>query len=293
MIKKIFIFSIIFLIFIIFFLNNFNLNNKIDKAIVKLDGGSGVIINKKGFILTSLHNIKENNKVIYNNKEYEYRLIKSYVSKDIAILKIYSQLSFNYIKLDKNNLKINKNIYTLSYPYNGILFLSKGNIKALKNIKEGNIIINNVLEIDAKVYPGSSGGALMYKNNLIGIITAIKNNSSFAIPIKDIDIDINKIYLFEAIEIDSKLEKILKIKGIITNLIELNDKKENNILYKNNIINLSNGVLIKINNKRIYNLNDLKSEIKKLSCKNQTRISYFKNKEIKNIDIITKYLKNC
>lgn len=78
---------------------------------------TGFFIDKNWTILTSLHNISNQNInysiITYDNNKYNFSILKKDEINDTAIIKIISSKNYNYLKLNKiNNYKINDKIYS-------------------------------------------------------------------------------------------------------------------------------------------------------------------------------------
>lgn len=158
--------------------------------------GSGVIISEDGYILTNNHVIANANKItVYlNDKEsYEAELIGLDVQLDLALLKIDAE-NLDYMVLgDSDKIVVGELVLVIGNPLGYLTqSLTVGYISGL----EREITLGGekmvLLQTDAAVNPGNSGGALINtKGELIGIINAKSYGSEidgigFAIPINDI-----------------------------------------------------------------------------------------------------------
>ncbi len=158
--------------------------------------GSGVIISKDGYILTNNHVVANANKItVYlNDKEsYEAELIGLDVQLDLALLKIDAD-DLEYMVIgNSDEIVVGELVLVIGNPL-GYLSqsLTVGYISGLEReiTLDGEKMV--LLQTDAAVNPGNSGGALINtKGELIGIINAKSYGSEidgigFAIPINDI-----------------------------------------------------------------------------------------------------------
>lgn len=158
--------------------------------------GSGVIISEDGYIVTNNHVIANAKKItVYlNDKEsYTAQLVGLDVQLDLALLKIDSE-NLKYMVLgNSDEIVVGEMVLVIGNPL-GYLnqSLTVGYISGL----EREITLDNekmvLLQTDAAVNPGNSGGALINtRGELIGIINAKSYGSEidgigFAIPINDI-----------------------------------------------------------------------------------------------------------
>ncbi|VAX38222.1 Outer membrane stress sensor protease DegQ, serine protease [hydrothermal vent metagenome] len=159
--------------------------------------GSGAVINKKGHILTNYH-VVENSKNIevnlFNGKSYPAKIIGAEPASDMAIIKIDAPAEFLYpIQFgDSSSLKVGMRVFAIGNPFGLERTMTTGIISSLNRSLQikNNRSIKSVIQIDAAVNPGNSGGPLIDSHGrVIGINTAIasKNGQSagigFAIPI--------------------------------------------------------------------------------------------------------------
>ena len=174
---------------------------KINPAIVCVDShvsdgiscGTGCIIDKRGYILTSAHVVESGDNVIIttsNGKDYNAKVIRRFgEKKDIAILKINSPTEFKTVKFgDSEKIKVGQKVFAIGNPFGFNGTLTQGIISRIDYTK-------NKIQTDAAINPGSSGGPLLNKNGeIIGINQAIYNPDNnisnigigFAIPINTI-----------------------------------------------------------------------------------------------------------
>ncbi|UPS90617.1 trypsin-like peptidase domain-containing protein [Bizionia sp. M204] len=154
--------------------------------------GSGVIINKNGYIITNNHVIagaKELSITTNDNKIYQATLIGTDPKTDIALLKIDADEDLPYITFgDSDMAKIGEWVLAVGNPFNLTSTVTAGIISAKSRDLSGQNY-QSFIQTDAAVNPGNSGGALVNSNGeLIGINTAISSQTgsyigySFAVP---------------------------------------------------------------------------------------------------------------
>ncbi len=138
--------------------------------------GSGVIVSKKGYILTNNHVIDNAGKItviLDNNEEYPAQIIGGDFYSDIAVIQFKApKKSFKVARLgDSDKLKVGETALALGSPFGLRQSVTKGIISA-KGRK--NSVGVNFIQTDAAINPGNSGGALInLKGEVIGINTAI------------------------------------------------------------------------------------------------------------------------
>ena len=158
--------------------------------------GSGVIISQDGYILTNNHVIKNADKInvrLRDGKEYSATLIGQDSKTDTAVIKINAKGLKYAILGNSSNLNVGDLAVVIGNPLGKLGgTVTSGIISAL----EREITIDgkkmNLIQTDAAVNPGNSGGGLFNDNGeLVGIVTAKSSginveNLGFAIPVNDI-----------------------------------------------------------------------------------------------------------
>ena len=162
--------------------------------------GSGVIINKDGYILTNAHVVKGGKKIkiqLKNKKTFEAQIHKMAADKDLAVLKINAQ-DLPVAKIgNSDNLRVGQTVIAIGDPLGFTGTVTQGMISGLgRNIETKGIKYTNLIQTDAAINPGSSGGALLNsRGELIGINALVYTGPStgydkaqglgFAVPIKN------------------------------------------------------------------------------------------------------------
>ena len=165
-----------------------------DDSRKKVGTGSGVIISPDGYIVTNYHVIENSSEVIVttnDNKEYEAVIIGFDEIYDIAVLKINSEKSLNYIFFgDSDSTLIGEWVLAVGNPYNLNSTVTAGIISSKsRDLNEYDQKNQSFIQTDAAVNFGNSGGALVnIEGELIGINTLIQSMTggyvgySFAVP---------------------------------------------------------------------------------------------------------------
>ncbi|WP_298903971.1 trypsin-like peptidase domain-containing protein [uncultured Psychroserpens sp.] len=154
--------------------------------------GSGVIIDKNGYIITNNHVIAGSSSIsitLNDNRVYEATLIGADEKTDIALLKIEADEDLPAIEFgDSDHAKIGEWVLAVGNPFNLTSTVTAGIISAKSRDLSGRNS-QSFIQTDAAVNPGNSGGALVNSNGrLIGINTAITSKTgsyigySFAVP---------------------------------------------------------------------------------------------------------------
>jgi len=157
--------------------------------------GTGVVLNKQGYIVTCNHAIAGCNKVKIGQgqKTYEAKIVGTDPYNDIALIKTEANMDFQPIELgDSSKLNTGQFVLALANPFNrqqptattGIITNPDGTLRGLRGTA-----MENVIATDAKLNPGFSGGPLVdAQGKLIGINTAYVWSRGIAIPVNKVKI---------------------------------------------------------------------------------------------------------
>lgn len=155
--------------------------------------GSGVIISKDGYIVTNNHVITGGDTItvfLHDGRDYQAEVIGSDEKSDLAVLKIDAEGLTNAKIGESSTLRVGDYAIAVGNPLGELQgTVSMGIISALDRLVnvDGNDLV--LLQTDAAVNPGNSGGGLFDSNgDLIGVVTAKEaaenvEGLGFAIPI--------------------------------------------------------------------------------------------------------------
>ena len=165
---------------------------------VESGAGSGVIISSDGYILTCAHVVDgaSNITVTINDKDYTATLVGEDTTSDIAVIKIDADGLTPATVGDSDSLKVGQSVMAVGNPLGELGgTVTGGMISALNRSVtiQGSSSVNtmSLIQMDASVSPGNSGGGLFNMNGeLVGIVNAKSSSSDaeglgFAIPIND------------------------------------------------------------------------------------------------------------
>ena len=146
--------------------------------------GSGVIISEDGYIVTNEHVVAGADEgtvdiKLYNGESYKAEIIGYDTRTDLALLKIdENNLPYSSFA-DSSQLIMGEDVIAIGNPLGLGVSCSNGIVSALeKEIYINNVYIN-VIQTNAAVNEGNSGGGLFDLNgNIIGIVNAKKSSSA-------------------------------------------------------------------------------------------------------------------
>lgn len=162
--------------------------------------GSGVLISKKGHIVTNFHVISEATEIgvlLSDKREYEARVIGTDPSTDLAVLQIDYDEDLPVVTLgNSDESEVGDWVVAIGNPFRltstvtaGIISAIGRRVDIIEGMEDG-YSIEDFIQTDAAINPGNSGGALVNLNGqLIGINTAIATERGtyegygFAVPV--------------------------------------------------------------------------------------------------------------
>jgi S1-C subfamily serine protease len=163
--------------------------------------GSGFVWDDAGHIVTNFHvvqNASGANVILWDHKQYRADLVGVAPNYDLAVLKINAPASaLRPIPIgESSNLEVGQKVFAIGNPFGLDQSLTTGVLSALGrtiNAVTGRPI-EDVIQTDAAVNPGNSGGPLLDSSGrLIGVNTAIYSPSGasagigFAVPVDTVN----------------------------------------------------------------------------------------------------------
>ena len=165
---------------------------------VESGAGSGVIISSDGYILTCAHVVSgaSNITVSIGDKDYPATLVGEDTTSDIAVVKVDATGLTPATVGDSDNLKVGESVMAVGNPLGELGgTVTSGIVSALNRSvsiqSTSSVNTMSLIQMDASVSPGNSGGGLFNMNGeLVGIVNAKSSSSDaeglgFAIPVND------------------------------------------------------------------------------------------------------------
>jgi S1-C subfamily serine protease len=168
-----------------------NLSKSVVSVNARMSRGTGVVLDKQGYIVTCNHVLAgcSSVRIGQGEKTFEARVVGTDPYNDIALLK--TDAIFEPIALgDSDDVKTGEFILALANPFNrkqptattGIVTNPDSSIRGFRGTA-----MENVIATDAKLNPGFSGGPLVdAEGRLIGINTAYVWQRGIAIPVNKV-----------------------------------------------------------------------------------------------------------
>ena len=162
--------------------------------------GSGVVVDDSGSILTSLHVVANATSIqltFADGTKSPARVMVQQPENDIAVLRAIrppAQL-FPAVLGNPNSMRVGDEVYAVGNPFGLYSSMSSGVISGFNRSfrpENSDQRLQSLIQFDAAVNPGNSGGPLLNRNGqVIGIVTALLNPTEqevfvgigFAVPI--------------------------------------------------------------------------------------------------------------
>ena len=153
--------------------------------------GTAFFIAKGGYLLTNFHVIEDCNsnvKIRYKREIINADIIANDKNLDVSLLKAKNLRKNSYIKISNKDPEKLQRVIAVGYPFGNFvsddLKFTSGIISALKGPEDS----SNMIQIDAALNPGNSGGPIVDENNgdLVGVANmkldaSISEGTNFAI----------------------------------------------------------------------------------------------------------------
>ena len=153
--------------------------------------GSGVIVDKRGYILTNNHVIEQADQIevrLSDKRKFQATVMGRDPKTDLAVIKIDAGGNLPVATLgNSNKIRIGEWAMAIGNPFGLDQTVTVGVISALGRSDVGITTYEDFIQTDAAINPGNSGGPLVSLNGeVVGINTAIVASGrgiGFAIPI--------------------------------------------------------------------------------------------------------------
>ena len=271
---------------------------------IQSGAGSGVIVAKEGYIVTNYHVIEGASKItvtLRDKTEYtDVKVVGTYAAGDIALLKINPKGTLKPATMgNSEKIAVGDYAVVIGNPLGQLGgSVTDGIISALDREVTIDNETYNLLQTNAEISPGNSGGGLFNGNGeLIGIVNAKSSGNSaegigFAIPVNDV------------MEIISDLKQYGYVKGQVELGMSLTDISSTAQLwmygtnqtgvYVTSVNSGSNAakagfkvgdIITGINNTEIKTTANLKAALKKLKVGDKVKFTVYRSGQKGSIEL--------
>jgi len=152
--------------------------------------GSGVIVDRRGYVLTNFHVIKGADAVLVrlsSKREYRGRIVGTDTKTDLAVVRFEPESDVTVASMGNSDaLRVGEWAVAIGNPFGLDQTVTVGVVSATGRADVGIASYENFIQTDASINPGNSGGPLVnLHGEVIGINTAIVATGQgigFAIP---------------------------------------------------------------------------------------------------------------
>jgi len=148
--------------------------------------GSGVIIDRRGYIITNNHVVEgaQNMQVIlYGGESLPAQLVGTDPPDDLAVVKITPPANVNITIAtlgDSSKLRVGQDVLAIGNPLGITQTVTNGIVSAINRVVG---TLPDAIQTDAPINPGNSGGALVdLRGQLIGVPTSTAIDPQFKTP---------------------------------------------------------------------------------------------------------------
>jgi len=140
--------------------------------------GSAIVLASDGILLTSSHVVAsadDGRAIFANGREAAFRVIGRDPLSDLAVLRV-DATGLEQVELgDADSLRVGQLVVAVGNPNGFAGSVTAGVVSALgRSLPSGGRVVENVIQTDAALNPGNSGGALVdARGSLVGVNTAL------------------------------------------------------------------------------------------------------------------------
>jgi serine protease Do len=161
---------------------------------VPAGAGSGVVLTPDGFLLTSAHVVagrgRQGRAAFVDGREFEFSIVGSDPFSDLAVVRTEARDLEPATLGEAERLRVGQLVVAIGNPHGFAGSVTAGVVSALARslparAGRGVRIIDNVIQTDAALNPGNSGGALVNgRGEVVGVNTAVAGvGLGLAVPI--------------------------------------------------------------------------------------------------------------
>jgi S1-C subfamily serine protease len=158
--------------------------------------GSAVVLSSDGYLLTSAHVVaraSQGRAGFADGREMDFEVVGRDALSDLAVVRV-STGSWPQVDLgDADHLRVGQLVVAVGNPHGLAGSVTAGVVSALgRSLPAGGRLVENVIQTDAALNPGNSGGALVDSHaRLVGVNTAVAGMGlGLAVPVNATTLEI-------------------------------------------------------------------------------------------------------
>ena len=192
--------------------------------IVYTTGGTGFMVDAKGYLVTNAHVVRNAKTVVVQNKKgdnFNARVVFTDFAKDLVILKIeddsFKNLTSIPYGISKSSSDLAESIYTLGYPRNDEIVYNQGYLSA-RTGRNGDSLS---CQITIAANPGNSGGPVLNHNGeVIGVL------STRQVSAEGVVFAIQSKYIYTVLNDLKKFDTSMKVKAPVASSLKGLDRAQ-------------------------------------------------------------------
>ena len=265
--------------------------------------GSGFVITPDGYIVTNshvIHGAKEINVALQDGRKFDAKLVGEDPATDLAVIQIASERLPLARFGPSKGLRVGQLAIAIGNPYGFEYTVTAGVVSALgRSLRsQSGRLIDNVIQTDAALNPGNSGGPLVNsKGEVIGVNTAIilpAQGICFAIASDTASYIVSKLitqgrirrgYIGIAgqqVNLPVRTRNLLNLNiasGILVRSIEADGPAKNSQVHEGDVIVSFNGL-------SVANIDDLHRLLTEVTIGQEAVIKLIRNNRLINVKIV-------
>lgn len=292
--------------------NTVDLANSVASAVVGISAdslkgasvGSGVCVAANGVIITNSHVVNSSDNIevyLADGSTSNAEVVWEDTIQDLAIIKANTLIPYLPISSDKD-LKVGEDVVAVGTPLSLILkhSFTKGIVSALNrtlrvDTNYGESYMQNLIQHDASLNPGNSGGPLLnLKGEVVGINTLKISGGEgigFAIPSRAFSSLVNSVVSSQmsyetpyigVFGYDAEIARYNHQSDVVSGFYVIDVAHNSPLIESESLIGAT---IVQINGQKVVNTSDLKNELYKFSYGDNVKIEYIKDGIVHDVNI--------